>query len=314
MDSNENHFESEHEDHNQFFQVSPDGYNTESDTQTIMDLNDDEEDTQTQNQDYVSNDRHTSQQDHQNQKSEENEEQRFNEQSPEENEEENYNEKGNENDNQEKVEDEENHDEEENQHNDRDEHNEEPKEEQDNGHEQDNEQENENENGQENENGNEQGNEHEREQEDQEEDEEENDITDPNIKKLMKMDLADKEGIIDLLMKDNLVKKSNVQKDIITKSQNKKKFGHVEPTIGKIPIGNEKSSYGRKGFQIEVDEGNPEFIKDMNVAAAVVKTQIEEENINVELKNISAMKASSVDIYNVLKDGLKKIASTAAVL
>ena len=35
---------------------------------------------------------------------------------------------------------------------------------------------------------------------------------------------------------------------------------------------------------------------------------------NAELKNSSTMKTSSVDIYNVLKDGLKKFASTAAVL
>ena len=239
----------ESQERNQFFQVSPDEYNTESDTQTILESYD-EEDTQIQNQDFLSNNRQTSQQDQDNPKSD-NDEKRFNEQSHEEDEEEH------ENENHEKADDEENHNEEEEHHDDGEEHKEE----------QDNEQQ--------------QGNIQEQEQEDQEDDNEENGISDPNINKLMKMDLADKEGIIDLLMKDNLVKKSSVQKDKFIKNQNKKKFGYVKPTIGKIPIGNEKSSYGRKGFQIEVDEGNPEFIKDINVAASVIKTQIEEENMDV---------------------------------
>ena len=267
-DINGNQSENEQEesqDHNQFFQVSPDGYNTESDTQTIIESNDDE-DTHTQNQDILSNDRPTSQQDQENPKSDD-DEQRFNEQSHEEVEEEH------ENENQEKVEEEENHNEEEEHHDDEEEHQNDGEEHQNEGEEHKEEQDNEHK--EENEQGNEQ------EQEDQEDDDEENGITDPNIRKLMKMDLADKEGIIDLLMKDNLVKKSSVQKDKIIKTKNNKKFEHVEPTIGKIPIGNEKSSYGRKGFQIEVDEGNPEFIKDMNVAASVVKNQIEEENMDV---------------------------------
>ena len=95
------------------------------------------------------------------------------------------------------------------------------------------------------------------------------------------MDLADKDGIIDLLMKDNLVKKSDIKSDKIIREKNKARFEHVESTIGKKPIGNKKSSYGRKGFQITTEDGNPEFIKDMNIAAFAVKDQIEEENIDV---------------------------------
>ena len=235
---NENENE-ERQGHNQFFQVSSEGYNTESDTQTILEPND-EEDTQTQNQDLLSNDRQLSQQDHDMPKSDENDDQRFNEQSHEEDEEEH------ENANHEKAEDDEDH-----------------YEEQDNEHQKGKKKENK------------------QEQEDQEDEDEENGITDPKIKKLMEMDLADKEGIIDLLMKDNLVKKSSVQKDKVIKNQNKKKFKNVKPTIGKIPIGNAKTTYGRKGFQIDADEGNPVFIKDMNVAASVVKTQIEEEDEDI---------------------------------
>ena len=83
----------ESQERNQFFQVSPDEYNTESDTQTILESYD-EEDTQIQNQDFLSNNRQTSQQDQDNPKSD-NDEKRFNEQSHEEDEEEHENEKKN---------------------------------------------------------------------------------------------------------------------------------------------------------------------------------------------------------------------------
>ena len=136
---------------------------------------------------------------------------------------------------------------------------------------------NENENENENENGEEQEEEHGGE----ENEEDENGITDPNVKKLMNMDLTDKEGIIDLLMKDNLVKKSEIKIEKVIKKQNMAKFDHVEPRVGKAEIGNRKTTYGRKGFQIEQEEGNPEFIKDITIAASVVKDQIERENNDV---------------------------------
>ena len=129
---------------------------------------------------------------------------------------------------------------------------------------------------------NENENENGEEQDEGEENEaEDNGITDPNVKKLMKMDLNDKEGIIDLLMKDNLVKKSEIKIDKIIKKQNMAKYDHVEPKVGKSEIGNMKTTYGRKGFQIEQEEGNPEFIRDINIAATVVKDQIEKENNDV---------------------------------
>ena len=119
------------------------------------------------------------------------------------------------------------------------------------------------------------------EQENQEENEEEDGITDPNVKKLMKIDLADKEGIIDLLMKDNLVKKSEVKINKELRNKNKAKFDHIESRFGKTEIGNRKSTYGRKGFQIEQEEGNPEFIRDIKIAASVVKEQLEKDNNDV---------------------------------
>ena len=126
------------------------------------------------------------------------------------------------------------------------------------------------------------GEEQEEDQENHEEnEEEENGVTDPNVKKLMKMDLGDKEGIIDLLMNDNLVKKSEVKIEKVIKNKNRAKFEHVESRVGKSEIGNKKSTFGRKGFQIEQEEGNPEFIKDIKIAASVVKDQLEKENNDV---------------------------------
>ena len=95
------------------------------------------------------------------------------------------------------------------------------------------------------------------------------------------MDLSEKEGIIDLLMKENLVRKLNVKKQNIIKEKNKSKFEYVESTIGKKPIGNQKTSYGRKGFQIVPNEGDPEFIKDINIAAYAIKDQLEKENQDI---------------------------------
>ena len=244
----ENHKEGNRDPH-QYFKVTPDDY-TESDSNTIIDF-DDEEDSKIQQQEEEQNPEKNQEPEdtmsHEGQENPENEEQNYQEENnEEENHEEENHEEENENKNDEKKEEHQNNEGAEEHHN----------------------------------NGEEQ--EQDVEQENQEEnDEEENGITDPNVKQLMKMDLADKDGIIDLLMKDNLVKKSDVKNEKVIKEKNKAKFEHIESKIGKKPIGNKKSSYGRQGFQIISEEGNPEFIKDMNVAAYAVKDQIEEENIDV---------------------------------
>ena len=260
INDNENQMENENEANQEqleFFKVSPEGYTTESDSNTIIDF-DDEEDINSENQ--IEEQNHSQNQDNENhdeyisnegQENQESNAQKSHDHNQEEGEEEEHHENQNE-DNAEPAENPENHEGEE--------------EHQNNGEEEEHEHENE----------------HEQEQENQEEnEEEENGITDPNVKQLMKMDLADKDGIIDLLMKDDLVKKSDVKNEKIIKEKNKAKFDYVESTIGKKPIGNKKSTYGRQGFQIVPEEGNPEFIKDMNIAAYAVKDQIEEENLDV---------------------------------
>ena len=259
INNNENQLDSENnqiQDLYKYFKVSPDGYYTESDTKTIINFNEDdetktqiqiEEENHPQNNEYENQEEYESQKIGKNHENYEKEEIKFKKQNQgEEDEEIKENHK---NKDQENIQENENHEDEEEQHN--------------------------NENKQE---GQEQGIQ-ERNQEKKEE--KENVITDPNIKQLMKMDLSEKEGIIDLLMKENLVKKLNVKKQNIIKEKNKSKFENVESTIGKKPIGNQKTSYGRKGFQIVPNEGDPEFIKDINIAAYAIKDQLEKENQDI---------------------------------
>ena len=276
LNDNENHLENENEANRnpaQYFKVTPDDY-TESDSNTIIDF-DEEEDSKTQNQIEEQN---QNQNPEQNQISQNHEEYISHDaQENEENEEQNFHEENNQQEEQENK----------NEIQRGQEENAEGGEEQpNNGAEQDGEPENQDDN-----------------------DEEENGITDPNVKQLMKMDLADKDGIIDLLMKDNLVKKSDVKNEKIIKEKNKARFEYVESTIGKKPIGNKKSSYGRKGFQIVPEEGNPEFIKDMNIAAYAVKDQIEEENQDVAkilFDEISAQKINKRITREQIDEKVKK--------
>ncbi len=44
---------------------------------------------------------------------------------------------------------------------------------------------------------------------------------------------------------------------------------------------NKKNTYGRNGYMIEAQEGDPEFIKDIDVAGYLLKEQIQENNEDV---------------------------------
>ena len=74
----------------------------------------------------------------------------------------------------------------------------------------------------------------------------------------MVIDLLDKKWIADLLTNGNLVKKA-------IRNKTRVKFEHIESRIGKSEIGNKKITFLRKGFKIEQEEGNPEFIKNMTI-------------------------------------------------
>ena len=112
---------------------------------------------------------------------------------------------------------------------------------------------------------------------------EENIIYDPKIKELNEIDVNNKQAIIDILMQDNLITKKKVKNEESIKEKNKNKFTYIESkmikNIGEVLP--KKNSYGRVGYQIELEEGDPQFVKDINVAAYLLKPQIQEENQDI---------------------------------
>ena len=102
-------------------------------------------------------------------------------------------------------------------------------------------------------------------------------IINQNLKQLMDIDINDKKGIIDLLMQDHLIQK----KDEVNTENNKNKYYYVESKSKNDFSINKKNTYGRTGFQIEAQEGDPEFIKDINVAANILKGQIQQKDENI---------------------------------
>ena len=110
----------------------------------------------------------------------------------------------------------------------------------------------------------------------------ENIIYDPKVKELNEIDINNKQAIIDILMQDSLITKKKIKTDTM-KEKTKNKFAYIESTMNKnnLEEQNKKNSYGRVGYQIEREEGDPQFIKDINVAAYLLKPQIVEENQDV---------------------------------
>ena len=107
-------------------------------------------------------------------------------------------------------------------------------------------------------------------------------INDPKVKELNDIDINNKQAIIDILMQDNLITKKPIKKEDFMKEQNKNKYLYVNSTVKKKNSnGTQKNSFGRVGYQIEHEEGDPQFVKDINVAAYLLKDQIQEENKDV---------------------------------
>ena len=107
-------------------------------------------------------------------------------------------------------------------------------------------------------------------------------IINQNLKELMEIDTNDKEGIINILMQDNLIQKKPIDSNDIIKEKNKNKFYYIESKNKKeLNNSNKKNTYGRNGYLIEAHDGDPEFIKDINVAGYLLKDQIQEANEDV---------------------------------
>ena len=106
-------------------------------------------------------------------------------------------------------------------------------------------------------------------------------IIDQNLKQLIEIDTNDKQGIINILMQDNLIQKKPIDSDEVIKEKNKNKYYYVQSRSKKEINNNKKNTYGRNGYMIEAQEGDPEFIKDIDVAGYLLKEQIQENNEDV---------------------------------
>ena len=153
---------------------------------------------------------------------------------------------------------------------------------------------------------------------------EENVIYDPKVKELNELDKNNKKAILDILMDDDLITKKPIKTAEYVKEVNKTKYPYVKSNLNFNTINtyehDKKNTLGRTGlFEIETQEGNPEYIKDINVAASKLKNQIIEENkevgnllfsdLNTQQKNITRKYiGEKIDkTLNKKKENLKKI-------
>ena len=103
-------------------------------------------------------------------------------------------------------------------------------------------------------------------------------LVNKSLKSLMEIKTDDKKGVLDILMKTDLIIKKERDKNELIKEKNRNKFSYIESKTKPNLSGKPQNTYGRKGFQIEIKEGNPEFIKDMNYAKYKLKKRIKKEN------------------------------------
>ena len=88
-------------------------------------------------------------------------------------------------------------------------------------------------------------------------------------------------------MNDDLIIKKSLNSEEAIKEKNKNKYSYIKLTlITKINPNMEqpqekKIAYAKFDLQIHSKEGNSELVKDLNLAAHLLKDQIVEENQNV---------------------------------
>ena len=111
-------------------------------------------------------------------------------------------------------------------------------------------------------------------------------IYDPKVKELNELDINNKKAILDILLDEDLIttKPNNTTDNF--KEKNKTKYpnikSHLNTFTSSVMETKEKmNTYGRTGFQINTQEGDPEYIKDIKVAAVMLKDQIIEQNKDV---------------------------------
>ena len=102
-----------------------------------------------------------------------------------------------------------------------------------------------------------------------------------SVKNLMEIDTKNKQEVLDILLTKNIVQKKVPDQNKIIREKNRNKFYYIESKTKPLITNKLHNTYGRKGFQIEIEEGNPEFIKDMNYAKYKLQKKIANENKEV---------------------------------
>ena len=106
-------------------------------------------------------------------------------------------------------------------------------------------------------------------------------VVNKSLQNLLEIDTNNKQEVLNILLNDNLIKKNEPDKLKKIKEINRNKYSYIESRTKPNLITKPKNTYGRKGFLLDIDENNPEFIKDMNYATYKLKKRIQNENEKV---------------------------------
>ena len=103
------------------------------------------------------------------------------------------------------------------------------------------------------------------------------------VKELNDLDKKNKQAIINILMDENLITTKPIDTNEYIKEKNKTKYPYVKSilntyTTSAMETQEKKNTYGRTGFQINTQEGDPEYIKDINVVAELLFNDINKKN------------------------------------
>ena len=106
-------------------------------------------------------------------------------------------------------------------------------------------------------------------------------IVNKSLQNLLEIDTNNKQEVLDILLNDNLIQKNIPDQTKKIKEINRNKYYYIESRTKPDLVTKPKNTYGRKGFLLELDKNNPEYIKDMNYAKYKLKKRILQENEQV---------------------------------
>ena len=104
---------------------------------------------------------------------------------------------------------------------------------------------------------------------------------DRSLKDLMQIEpnsTNNKQSIINILMDNELIQKKEIDENEIIKEKNKNKYYYIKSKSKSNIYSKPRNTYGRNGYYLELEQGNPEYIKDINYAKYKLKNKIEQEN------------------------------------